>query len=194
MTTTAVNVYDLDKKKAHIGTLHVDNLKTGKEWQQWPVINFATGNTIGTGANLKTSEFRYKIDGLTLHMQGRLVISGGATTGSASASAYVLALPTGCVARAPTSSVANQVIWGVGTFYLLANATPLVGTISVDPDSTHNYLAFHGIPNGTDVVVTQWGHAAGADYRLTSANGLTFGFSATVELSPTCAAVLALNA
>lgn len=165
--TTQINVFDLQKKSAKIGTLYADKLLVGGGWKP-----FSVSITSVTFAG--TKEFRYRVDGTTLYVKGGLnAISSTGVPG-----VYVMNLPPGCTAKSASfpgyccgaAYVAGTIVMGVGNVYLYSTTS---FAIQYQDSAT---------------TVAPWGNSSNANIRVTAATGVTMGCDFSVELDPTCAA------
>lgn len=178
----SVNTFDVVKKSAKFGTLHADKILVGGRnggWKSYSVTTLGDGNAIGTGPTTVFNEFRYRIDGTTLYLQGAIVKTGGADGTASSTGTYALTLPTGCSARMhPVGPPLN-----LGSFFVNSTTGP-VALHGCAVLYTATAIAFIG---QSDLVASGgWSHGSAAALRLTSGE-LTMGFSAMIELDPACA-------
>ncbi len=179
MTTTAVNAFDLTKKKAKLATVHCDAIKVGGGWKTYtPTIG--NGGIVGTGVNLVAEEWRYMIMNNTLFVTGQIQKSASTTGDATGTGDYTFTLPAGCQMHG-ISGGTSVPLYGIGSCTLLGATLSVIGTVFPDP-STNTVL--FGYASDT-IAFEYWGASSNAEFRLAAAGALTFGCSFSVELLET---------
>lgn len=170
---TSVNQYELYKRSARIDNLSVRNLSLPSGESDWKTYT----PTLSTGAFGGTNFlFRYRIVGTTLHILGAFTsVSGTAGSGN-----YSFSLPTGCIAGRPTHPVC-----GSGRVESPSQQYPAL----IEMTNTTTFLfRLVDVTALIGAAVPVWGSTS-TGVGLGAA--LVFGgLSATIELSPSCPAVV----
>jgi len=179
--TTAVNTFDMTKASAKIGKLHCDKLivadgSDAKKAGWRPYTLTVTGGTPHASDVLVA---RYKIEGTILRVRGSIQHSANA---GASASGYVMNLPTGCVPL----SLTNDPAMPCGTAYLRGAGFQTVGVPLVS--SAANFTIWISTGAGT---AASWGHGTHADLRFSIGTTFEVNFDLEFELDPATSTALA---
>lgn len=170
---TSSNQFDLVKGSAKFDLVVAGKTKLPPGSSDWKTYTPTPSTGAFGGSNVL---FRYRITGTTLQIIGQFTsVSGTAGSGN-----YSFSLPTGCVAGRATHPAC-------GSGYIQGGTNTYAAIIEMTNTAT---FLFRLIPvTSVTNTLPVWGSSSAADVVLDSA--LVFGgMNATIELSPTCAAVV----